>query len=344
MIDDNGRATGVEFTYDGSKDLTARAKKEVILSAGAVSSPQLLLLSGIGPKAHLQAHGIQVKQDLAVGQNLQDHLVVPLFFKMHESTAEAPRPEDLLDVIYMYAIHRAGPLASLGAIDLVGFINTVNRTGFPDIELHHFSFKRGAPELQMYLSTVGFNDAIQNALIEQNKLSELTMVYVVLLNPKSIGKIELASSNPFDKPFIDTNYLGNSDDLDALRRGTKYQMSFENTKAFREHEAENVRLPLPQCDHLNYESNEYLNCYIGQMSVTVYHPVGTAKMGPDSDRDAVVDSRLRVNGIKNLRVIDASIMPLIVSSNTNAPTIMIGEKGADFIKEDWIDQNDRDEL
>lgn len=344
VINDEGMATGVEFTYNGTNEFTVHSKKEVVLSGGSISSPQLLLLSGVGPESHLKAHGIAVKKDLPVGHNLQDHLIVPVFYQFHESTAQAPTLEEILDIIYMYAIHKSGPLASVGAIDLVGFINTVNHTGFPDIELHHFTFKINSPELQMYLSTVGFSTAIQSAIAEQNKVSEMGLVYVVLLNPKSIGKIELASSNPYDKPKIQTNYLGNRGDLDTLLRGFKYQISFSNTNAFQEHEGKVFRLPLPPCDDFEYQSEAYLECYIGQLSTTVYHPVGTAKMGPTGDAEAVVDSRLRVQGIQNLRVIDASIMPLIVSSNTNAPTIMIGEKGADFIKEDWMSKDEKDEL
>lgn len=199
-------------------------------------------------------------------------------------------------------------------------------------------------DLPMYLKQVGFSDAIQAALYEQNQKSEVMMVYVVLLNPKSFGKIELASANPFEKPSILANYLENDDDWATLRRGVRFKQSFAQTESFKAHEGDNLRLPLSACDGLLYGSDEYLNCYIGQMTMTVYHPVGTAKMGPATDEDAVVDSRLRVRSVPNLRVIDASIMPVLVSSNTNAPTIMIGEKGADFIKDHWLAHTDRDEL
>lgn len=344
VINDEGRAVGVEFTYKDETELTARASKEIVLSGGALSSPHLLLLSGVGPKAHLEQHGISVKKNLPVGGNLQDHLKVILFFTFHESTARPPPPEDMLDAIYMYAIHRKGPLASVGAVDLVGFVNTQNHTGYPDIETHHFTFKMNSIELQMYLDTTGMNDDIVSSLIEQNKVSEMGMIFVVLLNPKSAGTIELASPNPSEKPKIHANYLYDKRDLEALRRGVKYQKAFANTETFKNHEGKNFRLPLPACDHFEYDSDEYLDCYIGQLSLTLYHPVGTVKMGPDTDEDAVVDSRLRVRGVDSLRVIDASIMPVLVSSNTNAPTIMIGEKGADFIKEDWIEKQGKDEL
>lgn len=334
LFDDN-EAVGVEFIYNGTLKMVAKIRKEVILSAGAVSSPQLLMLSGIGPKKHLQHFNIPVKVDAAVGKNLQDHLSVVVFFEFHRSSPQQDSPADFLDSIYNYAIHNSGPMASLGVTDLVGFLNTQNGTGYPDIQLHFVVFKQNALDLKDYLELQEMLDVTKNALLEQNKRSEIGVVYVILLNPQSIGKIELNSGSAADPPKIFANYFEHEDDMATLLRGVKQQVAMTETNTYREHEGEFLHLPIPDCDRFAFKSDDYFRCYIQHFSWTLYHPVGTSKMGPDSDSDAVVDHRLRVKGVKGLRQIDAGIMPVLVSANTNAATIMIGERGADFIKEDW---------
>lgn len=334
-IDDNGKATGVEFVYKGNEKLIVNAKKEIIVSAGAISSPQLLMLSGIGPEKHLKKLNIPVKRNLAVGKNLQDHLIVPMFFGFHRSKSVSLISENLLENTIDLLVHNKGPYTNLGITDLVGFINTLNGTGYPDIELHHFAYQKESIGLKTYLNIVGFGDNVQNALIEENKNSEMGMVFVVLLNPKSKGTIKLSTTNPFEKPSIFPNYLDEKEDWQTMLNGVKYQYNQIQSKIFKQHEGNFMRIPLPKCDKLPFASDIYFRCYIDHMATTVYHPVGTCKMGPSSDKKtAVVDSQLRVHGIGNLRVADASIMPLIVSSNTNAPTVMIAEKCADFIKEE----------
>lgn len=340
-VDDNGRVTGLEFLHKGSKKLVAKVRKELIVSAGAIGSPHLLLLSGIGPKKHLKKLDIPVKRDLAVGKNLQDHLIVPMFFSFGRSKSDQLIPENLMQTTMELLMNNKGDHTHIGITDLVGYLNTVNGTGYPDIELHHFGFLKDAMTLIDYLKIVGYADDIQKALIKEGKTSEFGLVYVVLLNPKSKGKIELRSSNPLEKPLIFPNYLDEKEDWETLLRGVKYQYNQIHTNAFKEHDGTFMQLPLPECDKLPMASDEYFKCYIDHTATTVYHPVGTCKMS-NNDKKAVVDSRLRVHGIPNLRVADASIMPNIVSSNTNAPSIMIGEKCADFIKDDW--KIERDEL
>lgn len=345
LFDDN-EAVGVEFIYNGTHKMVAKNRKEVILSAGAVSSPPLLMLSGIGPKNHLQHFDIPVIVDAAVGKNLQDHVFVPLFFEFHRSAPSEDSFTDILDIIYQFAIHNSGPLTEFGVSNLVGFVNTQNGTGYPDIQLHFIAYKQNAPNLKLYLDMLKVAEPAANALLDQNKRSEIAVIYVILLNPKSTGKIELNSKSATDPPKIFPNYLEHADDMETLIRGVKQQIAMAETETYRKHEVDFLHLPMPDCDQFTFKSNEYIHCYIQQFSWTLYHPVGTSKMGPDSDADAVVDHQLKVKGVKRLRQIDAGIMPVIVSANTNAATIMIGERGADFIRNDWDDASaaTKDEL
>lgn len=342
QIDANGKAVGVEFVYQGKQSLVAKTKKEIIVSGGAISSPQLLLLSGIGPEKHLNKLGIPLKKDLAVGKHLEDHLIVPMFFSFHQSKSEFLEMENHLQNTINLLMYNKGEYTTLGITDLVGYINTINGTGYPDVELHHFDYRKQSNALKSYLDIVGYGDDVQKTLIEENQNKEMAMVFVVLLNPKSKGSIHLASTDPFEKPSIYANYLDEKEDWQTILNGVKFQYNLIHSKSFKEHEGAFVRLPIADCDEMPFASDKYFKCYINHMATTVYHPTGTCKMAPSTDKKAVVDSRLRVHGITNLRVADASIMPNIVSSNTNAPTIMIGEKCADFVKEDW--NTARDEL
>lgn len=333
-FDKNGRAEGVEFIVQNRK-LTAKATKEIVISAGSIGSPHLLLLSGVGPADHLKTHNIKVVADLPVGKNLQDHQVVGIPLTYNKSNAVPVSDNAIQDTLFKYIRNELGS-SGLGIFDMLGFFNTANASDpYPDLETHYNYFKRGENVLlPKYLEELlGYEDRLAQSIIKANQDADTFFVLLILLNPKSTGQILLRSADPFDKPIIDANYFDRQEDVDTLVRGIKHLKQFLKTKSFKKNEMERIKLDLPKCENLSEDETE--ECIVRHLSTTLFHQSSSCKMGPSSDKSAVVDSRLRVKGIKGLRVADASIMPDVVSANTNAATVMIGEKAADFIKEDW---------
>lgn len=302
------RAIGVEFQKSG-KLRQVNAEREVILSAGAIGSPQILQLSGIGPQELLEKVGVPVINDLpGVGRNLQDHLQTRLVYKTSQRTLN-----DEVNNIFkqglvgvQYALTRTGPL-TLAASQVTIF--TKSR---PDVE---------RPDIQFHMQPLSADKPGDGA----HKFSAFTMS-VCQLRPHSAGYLEIKSSDPLEYPAIHPGYLSDERDCQVAIDGIKMARKIAEAPALKDHIIDEY-VPGRQ-----YQSDAELLEAARQFSQTIYHPTSTCKMG--SDDTAVVDDRLRVHGVEGLRVIDASIMPNIVSGNTNAPTIMIAEKGSDMILED----------
>ncbi|XP_031634957.1 glucose dehydrogenase [FAD, quinone]-like, partial [Contarinia nasturtii] len=321
LLNETNGAYGIEYVRNG-KIIKAYAKKEVILSAGVIMSPVVLMLSGIGPKEDLEKHNIAPKCDLPVGKNLLDHVHVD--------------PPTATDNIYNFAIHGTGGLTNFGVGTLSAFINTDKAEKFPNIQLAYFWFTENAPNLPTYIKGRPLSDEIAKKLMEVNQNHDIGVVAISLLHPNSTGSIQLNSSSIHDKTNIYPNYFNVPSDLKTMISAIRHQIFYTNSQSYSAKHGEVIMFPLKECSGIEYDSDEYWKCYITYMAATEYHHVGTCKMGTQSDRDSVVDERLRVHSVYGLRVCDASIMPIQVSRHTNAPAMMIGEKGADFIKNDYL--------
>ncbi|XP_055644521.1 glucose dehydrogenase [FAD, quinone]-like [Toxorhynchites rutilus septentrionalis] len=334
---DDKTARGINFILRNQYSMRALASKEVIISAGAVNTPKLLMLSGIGRKHDIVPLRIPLRADLNVGGNLQDHVAVPLFFKFNKSFQRFIHLnlEKVLNLFEFIFKNPNQPLTNHDVSSVIIYMNTLNATSpYPDVQVEHYQFIKGGDSSIVVTEAFGYDQDIVRSIHQAELEANVVMVRINVLNPKSRGRITLRSNDPYADPGIEAGYFSVYDDLRTLVRAVRIEQQMLNTESFRQNEAELHRLSIPACKFIEYDTDEYWECYIRHLSITLYHPAGTAKMGLDDDPTAVVDSRLRVRQVNRLRVIDASIMPYIVSGNLNAPTIMIGEKGSDLVRED----------
>jgi choline dehydrogenase len=312
IVIENGRAVGVEFRTSRGMEI-ARAKGEVIVSGGVYGSPQLLLLSGVGPGDHLNEMGIEVTHDLApVGANLHDHFnsyvawrstKTGTFNELHRS------PLRKLAAGARYLVGRDGPMTAIATHAGI-LTRTDPRFDRPDLQIN------------TYLWSIETRDRTG---MHPHKWPGFSMS-PVHLRPEGRGLVSLASRDPFAPPRIEFKFMETAHDVDAMIRGVRLARKLAEQPALKPYIAEEV-VPGPAV-----RSDEQLIEDIRNRGVSNLHPVGTCRMG--TGRDSVVDPRLRVHGIRGLRVADASIMPLVVGGNTNAPSIMIGEKCAAMVLED----------
>lgn len=305
----DGKAVGLEVAINGVKQYIG-CTGEIVLSSGAINSPQLLMLSGVGDEQELAKHNIPVVKHLpGVGKNLQDHLQIRTIYKVNKPITlndEVNNPIRKMLMGIEYVLFRTGPL-TMAASQVCIFTKTDDAMKRPDIQYHLQPLSADKPADGTH------------------RFSAFT-ASVCQLRPTSTGTIELKSANPEDYPAIHPNYLATEEDQRTAIEAIKVTRRIINAPAL---------APLIQEEHepgVQHQTDEELLEYARNRATTIYHPTGTCKMGHDDM--AVVDDRLRVHGIKGLRVADASIMPIIVSGNTNAPCIMIGEKISDMIKED----------
>ncbi|UYN97457.1 MAG: choline dehydrogenase [Enhydrobacter sp.] len=310
VLIENGRATGVEYRQ-GGRELTARATREVIVSGGVYGSPQLLMLSGLGPAQHLKQHGIDVVRDMpGVGSHLHDHFNTYVGYRcsqpvtMNDIALSLPRR---MMAAAQYAFGRTGPLASMGLF-VGAFVRSDRRLERPDLQINMFAW----------------------AVISRDRNGVVPQPYSafglspVHLKPEGRGTVRLKSSDPLAAPEIRFNFLKTAYDWQALIEGLRICREIARQPALKPFLVEET-MPGP-----SVSGDKELRDFIRATGVSNLHPVGTCRMGREVD--AVVDPQLRVHGVERLRVADASIMPTIVAGNTNAPSIMIGEKCADMVR------------
>lgn len=314
VLFDGRRACGVEY-YQGNERKQVRARREVVLSAGAFGSPQLLMLSGIGPVTELKRHGIDIVQEVAgVGQNLQDHIDYVQTFLCPSKTqsfgVSMRGAARMVSAVVEWRNKRTGPITSPFAESGAFFRSA------PDIEV---------PDLQLI-----FVVAIVDDHARKMHLGHGISCHVTVLRPRSRGYVGLNGNDPHLPPLIDPRFFSDPEDMRVMLKGAQRMQSILSDDVLRPFRGEEMLYPV---EHGNLAQ---LEADIRNRADTQYHPVGTCRMGPDCDSLAVVDARLRVRGVESLRVADASIMPSIVGGNTNAPCIMIGEKAAEMIRADAL--------
>ena len=310
VVFEGKRAVAVELRHKG-QDRVLRADREIILSGGAINSPQLLQLSGIGEREALEGLGIRCLHKLpGVGKNLQEHVDACVLVSSRKNNGFTASVLGLLKMLpdtIRYMVNKQGKLAK-SITEAGGFIRSRETLDRPDVQLH--------------MLPLLFDDSGRNLkLMSKPGYS----VHVCVLRPKSTGTVSITSANPFAAPEIDYNFFAEPDDCKVMVDGIHQARRILSAKAFDEYRGEEIH-PGSDC-----QSDEQIIEKVKEKVGLVYHPVGTCKMG--TDRMAVVDPQLRVHGLEGLRVVDASIMPRLISGNTNAPTIAIAEKAADLILE-----------
>jgi len=302
------RATGVQY-FNGAEKKTALAESEVLVASGAIGTPKIMMLSGVGPAAHLREHGIDVVHDLpGVGENLNDHFGIDIVAELHghESLDKYNKPHWAALAGIQYALFRSGPITS-NVVEGGAFWYADKSASVPDLQFHFLcgaGAEEGVPGVSAGASGITLNS--------------------YTLRPKSRGTVRLASSDPREAAVVDPNFLGHPDDVKTSAEGVKISREIFSQPSLQKYIK---RIVLP--DETGKTQADY-EAYARRYGRTSYHPTCTCKMG--TDEMAVVDPQLRVRGLDGIRICDSSVMPSLIGSNTNAPTIMIAEKASDMVR------------
>lgn len=327
-------AYGVEYVQYGVT-YQAYARKEVILSAGAFHSPQILMLSGIGPRSHLNELGIPVIKDLPVGEKLYDHLCfLGLIFTVNRNIVISFL--EAIASIGVWLLFGTGPLTSINGVESLLFFKTSVATyseNYPDMELIFIGGHLHSDFDLSFRKMFRVSDLVYNTVWKPLEGKWAFGILPMLLHPKSVGHMKLRSKNPFDPPKFYGNYLTDSSgqDLKAFKEAIKESKRIISAPAFQIFDAKLYTVPVPGCEYVLFDSELYWECALNHISATLHHQIATCKMGNASDPEAVVNHKLQVHDINNLRVADTSVIPAPISSHTNVPAYAIGIKAAQII-------------
>lgn len=331
-FDDKKRVKEIVFEYKNETRIVT-VRKEAIISAGAINSPQLLMLSGIGPKEELEKFGIPIIADLPVGENLHDHITTHgMAFSIEEPFSVKSLEMDVTNLTN-FLNGNIGAFSLIGGMEVLAFVNTKYNEDkeWPDIELVLGASSLATDGGTILKEDIGLTDEVFDAYyhpyVEKHTISCIPIVQ----RTKSRGKLSLHSTDPYDYPIIDPKYFSHPDDVKLIVAGMQICLEWASTNVMKKIGTKPLSTNIPGCEKHKKFTDEYMECVARAITQTAYHPVGTCKMGDPSDESTVVDPFLKVKGVQGLRVADASVMPSVVSANTNAATIMIGEKAADMI-------------
>ncbi|CAH4028118.1 unnamed protein product [Pieris brassicae] len=317
------RAYAVDIVNSYGRSETVFANNEIILSAGAIGSPQLLQLSGVGPADVLNRAGVEVIHELpGVGRNLHNHVTHFLSFYLKDNNTAPLNWATAME----YLLFRDGLMSGTGISEVTAFINT-----------KYVNPEEDNPDIQMFFG--GFlADCAKTGMLGESKGegARSVQMFPAVLRPKSRGRLEIVSPDPFQHPKIFANYLTHPDDVKTLIEGIKFAVRLSETGALKKYGIKLDRTSVKGCERYRFGCDAYWECAVRMQTGPENHQAGSCRMGPRGDPLACVDPLLQVQGIDRLRVVDASVMPAAPSGNTNAPTVMIAERAADFIKQRWL--------
>ncbi|XP_055591500.1 glucose dehydrogenase [FAD, quinone]-like [Uranotaenia lowii] len=339
LIDESSNtAYGVEYTRN-KKRFRVRAKREVVLSAGAFGSAKLLMLSGVGPEDHLKSLGIQVFKNLPVGESLYEHPgVIGPVFVVNRPVDNTFNIDSIINLQNSAAYLVGRGLFTSPYTESLTFVKTpfspYPDREYPDVELIQVGLQAGDDLSPSPRNFFRLNDTILNDYFRALYDVRAFMFLPLLMHSRTKGSMTLKSQNPFAHPVFNYNYFEDERDLEALVYGIKTAIAITKQQPFQELGVELYQKKLPGCEAFVFNTDHYWRCYTRVVTTTFYHYIATCKMGPESDPTSVVDARLRMHGMKNLRVVDAGIIPRPPSAHLVAIAYMIGDKGADMIKED----------